>query len=146
MAASDFTFTHEGFLDLFKEDFETDDHYAILLLETATPNAATWVDLDDVVAHECADDDYARQDCSGESLTQLDGEVTVDVGDISFGEDVSITAKYVVLLRGNVAGADGADRIVGWSDLNEGGGSVSSSNGAFGANIHSDGLLTVNQV
>lgn len=146
MAGGDFTPTNQGLLDLFNEDFDADSHYAILLLASATPDVAAWVDLDDVSADECGDADYNRQDLTGESVTESGGTVTIDADNITFGASVTITAKYIVILRGTVGGAAGTDRIVGYADLNDGGGSVTSTSSAFNVNVNASGLATATVV
>jgi hypothetical protein len=142
MAAGAFVLTNEGKEDLFNEDFAIDDHYWMLILAAHTPNVATDITRADISANECADGDYAKQNASGETCSQTAGTVTIDIGDVDFGNAVTITAKYLYMLRGTVAGTAGTDRIVGYVDLNSGGGSVSSTAGNFDITINASGIVT----
>lgn len=142
MAAGAFVCTDEGKEDFFNEDFVIDNHYWILVTASHTPNTATDITYSNVSANECADGDYAAQDATGETCSQTTGTVTVDVGDVDFGNTVTITAKYLYLLRGTAVGKTGTDRIVGYVDLNNGGGSVSSTSGNFDIAINASGIVT----
>lgn len=141
MAAGAFTLYNEGKEDLFTLDSDGASYYWALLLAAYTP-AATHTTWSDVSANECADGDYAKQNAASVSIVQTGGTVTFDIGDVDFGNTVTITAKYLVLVRGTVAGSSGTDRLVGYCDLNNGGGSVSSTSGNFDITINASGIVT----
>jgi len=113
---------------------------AVLLGAGYTPSAAhdTWSDAS---AQEIADSGYAEQAVSGQTVTLASGTVTVDSGDISFGTNVTLTAKYLALVLGTAGSLAGTDKLIGYCDLNTGGGTVSSTAGAFSVNTP-NGLFT----
>lgn len=113
---------------------------AVLLGSGYTPSAAhsAW---SDVSANEIADSGYAEQAVSGQTVTLASGTVTVDSGDISFGTNVTLTAKYLVLVQGTAGSLTAASKLIGYCDLNTGGGTVSSTAGAFSVNTP-NGLFT----
>lgn len=141
MAAGAFVLYNEGKEDLFTVDADAQAYRWALVLAAYTP-AATHVTWSEVSANETVDGDYAQQNATGVSITQTAGTVTFDIGDVDFGNTVTITAKYLVLIQGTVAGGAGTDRLVGYVDLNSGGGSVSSTSGNFDITINASGIVT----
>jgi len=113
---------------------------AVLLGAGYTPAAShsTWAD---VSANEIADSGYVEQAVSGQTVTLASGTVTVDSADISFGTSVTLTAKYLALVLGTAGSRSSTDKLIGYCDLNSGGGTVSSSAGAFSVNTP-NGLFT----
>lgn len=144
MAAGNFVMIDEAKEDFFDGtmDWLNDNHYAVLLTTTHTPSSSADITLTNLT-NECADGDYARQDCTGETVNNAAGTVTLDIADISFGSSVTISARYLYILRGTVAGAAGTDLVVGYVDLNTGGGNLSSTNGTFNITINGSGVWTV---
>jgi hypothetical protein len=67
---------------------------------------------------------------SGEAVTEDSGTVTYDADDVSFGANVTITARYAAVVVGTVAAKTGTDALVGYTELDTGG-DVSSTNGSF---------------
>lgn len=134
--------TDEGKEDLFNLDSDGASYYWVLITASHTPNTATDITLSNISANECADGDYVAKDATGVSIAQTSGTVTFDIGDVDFGNTVTITAKYLYLVRGTVAGKTGTDRLVGYVDLNSGGGSVSSTSGNFDITINASGIVT----
>lgn len=141
MAAGAFVLYNEGKEDLFTVDADAQAYRWALALAAYTP-AATHTTWSEVSANECADGDYAQQNATGVSITQAAGTVTFDIGDVDFGNTVTITAKYLILIQGTVAGGAGTDRLVGYVDLSSGGGSVSSTAGNFDITINASGIVT----
>lgn len=113
---------------------------AVLLGSGYTPSAAhsAW---SDVSANEIADSGYVEQAVSGQTVTLASGTVTVDSADISFGSSVTLTAKYLALVLGTAGSLVSTSKLIGYCDLNTGGGTVSSTAGAFSVNTPS-GLFT----
>lgn len=141
MAVSAFSLTDEGKKDLFVTDADAASYYWVLCTSALTPSA-THITLSQISANECADGDYSPQDATGVSITQSSGTVTFDIGDVDFGNIVTITAKYLYLVVGTVAGKAGTDRLVGWYNLDDTGGSLSSTNGNFDITINASGIVT----
>ena len=142
MAAGNFTFYSAGKLAILNGsvDLDTDTIVMALLTSSYTPSAdhSTWADLSD---NEVADADYTQTALGSVTLTQSGGTVTYDCADVSFGSDVSITAKYAALVKGTAGSLTGTDVLIGYVDLDTGGGSVSSTNSVFSVNTPS-GIFT----
>lgn len=99
-----------------------------LLTESHSVDTTAHETFDDVSSDEVTDDDYAQHTLSGVSAT-LDGDtVLFDADTVSFGSDVSIEAKYAVIMVGN---GDASDPLIAIVDLNDGGGSQRSVASAF---------------
>ena len=144
MTVGNFTLYNSAKLGLFNGDLDLgSDTIAVALLGAGyTPSAAhsTWAD---VSTQEITDGDYAEKALTGQSVTGGSGTVTVDSGDVSFGSTVTITAKYVVFVKGTAGSLTGTDKLVGYCDLDNTSTSttVSSTSGAFSVNTPS-GLFT----
>lgn len=98
-------------------DLDTDTFYAALFEGSHTPAEAddTWSDL----TGENADGDYAQQALAGQAIITVDTKFRAwDTNDIDFGADVTISAKYLYLMKGTAGAAAAGDLIVGWADLN----------------------------
>ena len=147
MAAGNFTLVDQGLLELNDgtQDWATDNHYLVLITDSHTPDASTEATLADISANEVADADYSPQDMTGESVTKSGGVVTFDADNVTFGSSVTITAKYAYVVVGTVAGKTGTDALVGYVDLDSGGGSVSSTSGSFAVNWNASGMWTEEQ-
>ena len=148
MAAGPFNSHITGFTSLLKgDDWSTDSHYAVLATSSETPDRATQVDYADI-ANECADSDYGQVDITGETVSAASGNTGVkfDCAKITFGSDVSITAQYLYILKGDYSSPDDADEIIGHVDLNlDGDTDLESSSAEFSFDPHADGLFVVNQ-
>jgi hypothetical protein len=143
MAAGDVTFYNTGIKAAIVDgDWSADDHRLALATASYTP-ALTHDTWSDVSANECADGDYAQQDMTGETDNESSGTTTLDAADVSFGASVTITAKYAICIMGTVGAGAGGDSLVFYVDLNDGGGSVSSSSGPFDVNWNASGIATV---
>lgn len=142
MAAGNFTLYNAAKLALFSGTLNmlSDTITAVLLKSSYTPSAAH-ATFADVSAQEVTDADYAKKAVSGQTVTGGSGTVTVDTADISFGATVTITAKYLALVKGAAGSITGSSPLIGYCDLNSSGGTVSSTSGAFAVNTPS-GLFT----
>lgn len=99
-----------------------------------TPNKAVDDTYSDISANIITDPDYAPQVLAGKSFTIPSGdEVLFDTNDVSFGNPVTLSAKWAVVVV-RVGGAlAGTDLLLGFVDLNTDSGSavLSSTAGAF---------------
>jgi len=143
MSAGNFTLYDNAKLLLLNGglNMASDAIAAVLLTSAYTSSAAhaTWAD---VSADEVAGGgDYTQKAVSGQAVSETSGTVTADTADISFGSAVTITAKYLVLVKGTAGSITSTDKLIGYCDLNAGGGSVSSTAGAFSVNTP-NGLFT----
>ena len=122
-------------------DLDADVFKCGLLLSSYTPALDAHTVLADVTANETADTDYVRQTLASVTWDETNGIVTFDSADISFGTSVDITAKYAFIFDDTPTSP--ADPLVCYSDLDTGGGSVSSTNGSFQITINASGIFTL---
>ena len=139
MAAGAFTFYNTGRRDALCEgNWANDNHYAILCTATYTPAAAHATLAN--ITNELVGGDYVAQNLAGESIAlHTDAtKVKLDANIISFGDPVTIEAKWLVILIGTVAGKTSTDEVVGYMDLNTGSGSatLASTNDSFSVDFH----------
>lgn len=145
MAAGSFTLYDNGkelILDsTFNLNTGGDTIAAILLLTGYTPSAAH-DEYSDVSAQICIDGDYGNQTLGSQDITRSGGTVTWDAANVSYGASVTITAKYIALVVGNPASLGATDKLIGYMDLDTGGGSVSSAAAVFQVNWNTSGIFT----
>lgn len=132
MPAGNFTLYNSAKLNAMKQTLEGATLAMALLKPGYTPSAthSTWAD---VSAQEITDTDYEQQAVANGAFTEASGTVTFDTDDVSFGTDVSITAKYAVIVLGTAGSLQTTDKLVGYLDLNttDGTSTASSTNGNF---------------
>jgi hypothetical protein len=140
MAVSEFMFTDAGWLATIKGtiDLENDTIVAVLIDNAQTPALATDATWADISANECSDADYTGSFPEGLTMTALAWTDTgartfkLDAADLDFGNTVTISARYVYLVKRAGATLVAGDLIVGYVDLNSGGSTnVSSTAGNF---------------
>jgi hypothetical protein len=148
MAAGNFIWFGSALEDAFKAtvDFDGATMRGVLVTSSWTPNQdtnATWTSLS---ANEVANG--GGYTTHGKLLTQTVARsghvVTFDFDDQSWTSS-TITAKYfVVVVDADVNGAlASTDHLIGYLDLNSGGGSVSTTNGTFSVTVNASGALRV---
>ena len=139
MAAGSFTFYNSGKLKIATNaiDLDGDTFQALMTTSSYTPNVATQSNITDVT-NEVTDSDYSRQTLTSVTVTETGGTVKFDAADISFGSNVTITAKYLVLFS-----STDSNSLLAYVDLDSGGGSVSSSNSTFQVTINANGIATI---
>jgi hypothetical protein len=121
----------------------TDTIVAVLLGNGYTP-AATHSTYADISAHVIADAGYAPVVLTGKTSVNTAGTILWDCADISFGTNVSLTAKYVVFVKRAGGSLTGTDQLIGYCNLNttSGTATVSSTNSVFAVNTP-NGLFDV---
>jgi hypothetical protein len=130
MAIGPFLSHDAGYVHLLSTDnWAVDDYYAVLATTTETPNVGTQIDYEDILA-ECADGDYDQVALAGKAVAEEADKVRFDCDKITFGASVSITARYLYILKGTAATPVNADEIIGHIDL-DGAANVSSVNAEF---------------
>jgi len=136
MATGTFTFYNSGKLNSLNGqiDADTDTLVMILLAGTYTPDVAAHTTYSDVSGDEITDADYAPQTISNAAFSESAGVVTFDSDDVSFGTSVSITAKYAAVVKRASTSLASGDLLLGYVNLDTGGGSVSSTNDDFKVN------------
>ena len=126
MALSPFTIQDSGLQAILNGsiDLDTSALYAVLLVGAHTPtqNKALYSDIS---ANEIADAGYVRQALTGAAIAASGKQRQFTSNPISFGSNVTLTAKYMYILRGTAASPVASDPILGWIDLNEVGGNIS---------------------
>lgn len=99
-----------------------------LLTSDHTPDPTTQVTWGDISGDEVTDADYAQQTLSGVSITLSGSTVLFDAGNVSFGSNVNIEAKYAAIMVGV---GDSTDPLITYVDLETGGDTQRSVNSTF---------------
>jgi hypothetical protein len=121
MAAGSFTLYGAAIEGIAKGLIDLDGHTfkAKLLTSSYTPNASTHANVSDLTNEVAGGGDYAEVTLTGVAVTRSGTTV-------KFTSD-TLTAKYLVIYDDTHA----SDALLGYVDLNTGGGSASSSDGPF---------------
>lgn len=141
MAAGDFTL-YGGAIEAIAKgliDLDSDTFKAKLLTSSYTPDTSTHVDISDLTNEVAGGGDYAEATLTGVSVTRDGTTVTFTSDPIDYGAEVSITAKYLAIY----SDTSSSDLLLGYVDLNAGGGSATSSDGPFELSPHADGWFTI---
>tara|TARA_B100000929_G_C15388671_1_gene380420 strand:- start:75 stop:497 length:423 start_codon:yes stop_codon:yes gene_type:complete len=139
MAAGSWVIYNDGKERIINGDIDLNgDTLKCKLLTSSYSPAVTHSTISDLT-NECADGDYSAQTVGGAAVTETSGTVTFDCTDITFGSNVTITAKYAAMYSDTHA----SDALICYVDLDTGGGSVSSTSGTFTIVINNSGVFTV---
>lgn len=143
MSAGAFTFYNSAKKDILDgtTDLDNDTIIGILVTDGYTPSA-THSTYADVSSSECTDGDYTPQELTTKAFSEASGTVTYDGDDLVYGTSVTITAKYMMLVRRAGASLASTDLLVGYVDLDTGGGAVGSIASDFAVKFHADGVFT----
>ena len=114
---------------------------AALLVNGYTVDLVNHDFFDDVAANECADGDYAQVVLSGKSITRVANKIRYDCADVDFGNAVTISARYCVIYLDT--GTPGTSPLLFVSDLNTGGGNLSSTASDFDVAINANGIYEI---
>jgi hypothetical protein len=142
MAAGSFTLYGAAIEGIAKGLIDLDGHTfkAKLLTSSYTPNASTHANVSDLTNEVAGGGDYAEVTLTGVAVTRSGTTVKVTSDPVDYGAAVTITAKYLVIYDDTHA----SDALLGYVDLNTGGGSASSSDGPFEVSPHAtDGWFTM---
>lgn len=125
MAVGTFTLTNQGKLNWLKGNIDPDgDTLVGVLVDNAhTPSVVNDDVYSDVSGNECSDGDYSPQVLTGVSLTESSGTIKLDANIVSYGDPVTISARYIYIIRRAGASLVAGDLILGYMDLNDGGSS-----------------------
>lgn len=138
MAAGNFTLYSDAKERIAKAEIDLDGHTfkALLCSSSYTPSASHSVIGD--ITNELASTGYARLTPTV-TVAEAGGTVTIDCTDLTFGSaGNSYTAKYLVIYDDTHA----SDALLGYVDLDTGGGSVTGSY-PFTITINASGLFTM---
>lgn len=128
---------HEGAIDL-------DTHTFVITLHTSsyTPNQSTHTTWADVSASEVSGAGYTAggQALSSVTVTRSGLAVTFDAADVTW-TTATITAKYAVITKRAGGSLVSGDLLLCYCDLDEGGGSVSSTAANFAVNMNASGIF-----
>lgn len=135
--------THElydqGFYDLIGTnniDWENDTIAAVLLSDSYNKDLSDHTTYSDVSDDEASDSDYSPVEVPNTSTSLSDGDVTFTSDDVVFGEDVSISGRYIVFIKGDPSDLSSDDPLISVHDLEE---TKSSTNSEFRLNKPSEG-------
>ena len=126
-------------------DLDSDSFRMVLVTSSWTPSQSTNGTWSDLSANEASGTGYtANGQAITQSVTRSGNTVTFDCGDQSWASS-TISAKYAVIVRdGDSNGALAAgDLLLCYSNLDDTGGSLSSSAGTFAVSINASGVFTV---
>jgi len=127
-------------------DLDTDNFRMALVTSSYTPNQnthATWADVS--AAEVAAGGGYSTggQAVTVDSSANTNLVYTWDISDHAWTSS-TITAKYAVIVRSaNGTSLQSTDLLVCYSDLENGGGSLSTTNGTFTVSISGSGVFTI---
>ena len=147
MAAGSFQLYNTGKESLLTDNanqitWATDTVVAVLLGTSYTPSASH-VTYADISAHIITDPDYTPAVVTGKTSVLTVDKILWDCDNVSFGDPVSLTAKYVAFVKLAAGALAGTDRLIGHGDLNVGVGlTASSTNSVFQVNT-TNGLFDV---
>jgi hypothetical protein len=131
MAVGPFLTHDTGYNSVLTDDnWLTDDHYAVLATNSESPDRETQIDYEDIL-QECADADYSPVAITGESASIDSTKTQYSCSKIDFGSDVTISARYLYILKGTAASPANADEIIGHIDLTGASENISSNNSEF---------------
>lgn len=138
MAVGTFTVCNAGIRDIVNGEIDPDsDTIVAVLVDVAHTAAVTDDTYSDISTNECDDGDYSAQVVANVAVTEAAGITEVDADDVSFGDPVTISAKYIYLLKRAGGSLVAGDKIIGYMDLNDGvGENVSSVSGSFTVGWH----------
>lgn len=141
MAAGSFTLYGAAIEGIARGLVDLDGHSfkAALAGSGYTPDVAAHAALADLT-NELAGGDYARVTLTGVALARTGTTVRFTSAPVDFGAAVTLTAKYLVIYDDTHA----ADALLGYVDLDTGGGSAASTDGPFEVSPHAtDGWFTM---
>ena len=146
MAVGAFTLTYDGKLNWLNGaiDPDTDTLVGVLVDNAHTPSLENDNLYSDISTNECADGDYSPVVLTGVALTRSGGTVKLDANIVSYGDPVTISARYIYVVRRAGGSLVAGDLILGYMDLNDGGSAnVSSTTAVFSVDWNaSNGMLT----
>ncbi len=140
MAVGNFTLYNTGKEALLTDNanqitWATDTIVAVLLGSGYTPAAthSTWAD---VSAQHVSGTNYAPVALTNKTSVRSTGTILWDCDDINFGANVTVTAKYVAIVKRVGGSLTGTDQLIGYCDLENASGAatVSSTNSTFQVN------------
>lgn len=140
MAVGNFTLYNTGKEALLTDNanqitWASDTIVAVLLGNGYTP-AATHTQWSDVSTNHVTGTNYDPVALSGKTSTRSGGTILWDCDDINFGSNVTVTAKYVAIVKRSGGALTTTDQLIGYCDLENASGSatVSSTNSVFQVN------------
>lgn len=118
MAIQGISLHDEAFLELHNGtiDWASGEVAAVLCADGYVPDTAhnNYEDL----THELDPaGDYAPQSVSGRSIARSGDKIIYDCDEIVFGQDVTLSARYLLFVRGAAAGLEATDRVIGVVDF-----------------------------
>lgn len=121
----------------------TDSFYAILCRGAETPSG-TMSQYSHIQNEVPLSVNYARQPLASVTTVQSGKRVSWRSGNISFGNNVTLNAKYLFILKGAAGAPQATDMILGWQDLSERAGDIQAITVANPGVVYSNGHTLVN--
>lgn len=127
-------------------DLTTDTFRAVLVTaaHTADPSDETWADIS---ANEASGSGYTGDgiDVSPLVVSRTGGTIKVDSATNPSWDPATVSAKYIYLMREGGTGLASGDLILGYRDLNTGGGNLSAVGDEFTVEWPVDGIFTLSR-
>lgn len=145
MAAGPFQSYDTGYSEIVDGtiSWENDDITAVLLDGDYTPDRAAHTTYNDISGSEIEDADYAQVQIAGKAVDVNGTNIRVTHSAISFGSDVTISAKHLAYVAGEAGSLASGGRVIGVVDLNVGGGTLDSTNSDYSFTPHANGLFYI---
>lgn len=137
MPVGNFTLYNSGKEALLSDNanqitWATDTVVAVLLGSGYTPalTHTTWADMS---AQHVTGTNYAPVALANKTSVRTGGTILWDCDDINFGSNVTVTAKYIAIVKRAGGALAGTDQLIGYCDLDNTSGTatVSSTNALF---------------
>ena len=134
MAVGNFTLYTSGKEALLADNagsisWASDTIVCALVSNGYTPNVAHTV-WSDVSTNHASGTNYSPVVLSGKTSALNSTKILWDCADIAFGSEVTVTAKYAVILKRAGGSLAGSDQLIGYVDLNNDSGSATVSSTA----------------
>ena len=124
------------------QDWPNDTYYAMLIKTAQVVNRAGATRAD-IIANVCADVGYVHIDLTGKTLAVAGTNIRFDCAKINFGDTVSISGRFLYILKGTVALSSDSDVVIGCIDLQTETGDVSSVSAKFSYDPAATGLFEI---
>jgi len=129
------------------DDATLDSFAFILVKSTHTPldTDTTVADLGVAGTDWIETGDGAPIESTTRVVTQTGADTFYDSADANYGASVTVTAKYLVCIKGDKDLVLSTDKLIFWIDMETGGGSVSSTNSTFNLQAPTNGWFKTAQ-
>lgn len=120
------------------------EFYAVLLRDDYKPNKTAHGTYSSVKDYLCKDTDHRPVPVQNVAVERNGDTINIVCGSpISFGDSVTISAKYFLVVAGKHSAPTDDDSLLGYCDLRTEGGLASSTTGPFVVTVDPSGLFSI---